>query len=180
MTKIINILAGSGCGKTTTAAGLFYEMKKMGLSCELVQEFVKNWAYEGRDIVQSDQALILEKQYAREAILYGKVDYIITDSPFILSPIYEKFNYDENGTLAPALKLLREANQSGMEHINFLLNRTKGFDPHGRYEDEETAIKIDVAVKEFLCYHELEFYELTKNEQDAKVYEILFNIEENL
>jgi len=61
MTTVINILGGSGCGKTTTAAGLFYEMKKQRISCELVQEFVKIWAYEGRDIFQRDQALILEK-----------------------------------------------------------------------------------------------------------------------
>jgi cellulose biosynthesis protein BcsQ len=180
MTKVINILAGSGAGKTTTAAGLFYELKKQGVSCELVQEFVKTWAYEGRDIVQTDQALILEKQYAREAVLYGKVDYIITDSPFILSPIYEKFNYDETDTTGPALKLLEEAKKLGVEHINFLLNRTKNFNPEGRYEDEETAIKIDVAVRDFLCYNNIDFYEVTKTAQDHKVYEIMMNIGEDI
>jgi len=176
MTKIINILGGSGCGKTTTAAGLFYEMKKQGVSCELVQEFVKTWAYEGRDILQEDQALILEKQYAREAVLYGKVDYIITDSPFILSPIYERFNYDANDTEVPALKILAGAKDNGVEYINFLLNRTKPFNHEGRYEDEETAKRIDVAVKEFLVYNNLDFYEITRSDQDNKVYEILQNI----
>jgi len=178
LTKVINILAGSGCGKTTTAAGIFYEMKKQGISCELVQEFVKTWAWKGRDIFQTDQPLILEKQYAREAMLYGKVDYIITDSPFILSPIYEKFNYDENDTLVPALRLMREARDAGIQHINFLLNRTKGFDPKGRYEDEEAAIKIDVAVKQFLCDNNLDYYAVTKTDQDEKVFEIMDNLEE--
>jgi len=173
VTKILNILGGSGCGKTTTAAGLFYEMKKMGVSCELVQEFVKLWAYEGRDIVQSDQALILEKQYSREVPFYGKVDYIITDSPFILSPIYERFNYDANDTEGPALKLMQGAKKQGVEHINFLLNRTKTFSTEGRFEDEETAKRIDVAVKEFLEYNELEYYETTRSDQDHKVFEIM-------
>ena len=173
MTKVLNVLGGSGCGKTTTAAGLFYEMKKLGISCELVQEFVKTWAYEGRNIVQKDQALILEKQYTREAVLYGKVDYIITDSPFILSPIYERFNYDANDTEGPALKLMEDVKRQGVQHINFLLNRTKDFSPEGRYEDEETAKKIDVAVKEFLVYNKLDFYETTRSEQDNKVFEIM-------
>ncbi len=173
MTKIINILGGSGVGKTTTAAGLFYEMKKQGIKCELVQEFVKLWAYQGRDILQQDQALILEKQYAREAPYYGKVDYIITDSPFILSPIYERFNYDANDTEKPALNIMKQAADNGMEHVNFLLNRTKPFSGHGRYEDEETAKKIDVAVKDFLVYNNLDYYEVTKTDQDHKVYEIM-------
>ena len=85
MTKIINIIAGSGCGKTTTAAGLFYEMKKLGLSVELVQEFVKTWAWQGKEIVREDQPTILDEQHNREMMLYNKVDFIITDSPIILS-----------------------------------------------------------------------------------------------
>lgn len=173
MTKVINILAGSGAGKTTTAAGIFYEMKKMGISCELVQEFVKTWAWEGRNIELSDQPEILEQQYAREAVLYGKVDYIITDSPFILSPIYEMFNYDEARTKETALRLMRDARDSGVEHINFLLNRTKKFDPKGRYEDEENAMKVDIAVKDFLVDNNIGYYEVTKLDQDAKVYEIM-------
>lgn len=177
MTKVINILAGSGCGKTTTAAGLFYEMKKRGLSCELVQEFVKNWAYEGREIVQEDQFEILIEQYCREQVLYGKVDYIITDSPFILSPVYEKYNYGVNKTEAKAMMLMEEAKNSDVTHLNFLLNRTKPFVKEGRYETEEQAKEIDVAVKDFLWLNDLEYYQVTKIDQDAKVYEILSQIE---
>jgi len=173
MTKVINLLGGSGCGKTTVAAGLFYEMKRNGVSCEFVQEFVKTWVYQDKVIVHADQKTILEEQYKRESVLYGKVEYIITDSPFILSPIYEKFNYELNETEDGAIQLLKNAKEQGVSHINFLLNRTIPFDHYGRYEDEETAKKIDVAVKDFLVYNELDYYEITRFDQDAKICEII-------
>jgi len=176
MTKVINIIAGSGCGKTTTAAGLFYEMKKLGLSVELVQEFVKTWAWQGKEIVREDQPTILDEQHNRETMLYNKVDFIITDSPIILSPVYEKFNYDSELTKDSALVLLEGARAQGVEHIFFLLNRTKPFDPRGRYETAEEASKIDVDIKGFMCDNGIEFYEVSKIEQDDKVNEILEEI----
>ena len=176
MTKIVNILAGSGCGKTTTAAGIFYEMKKNGINCEFVPEFVKKWAWESRPITSTDQGYILQKQYRAEKMLYGKVDYIITDSPFLLSPVYEKYYYDNEYTKDVVLFNLEKAKKDGIEHINILLNRTKVFNPSGRYETEKQAIEIDVAIKQFLCNNELEYYEVTKKEQDEKVAEILNKI----
>jgi hypothetical protein len=176
MTKVINIIAGSGSGKSTTAAGLFYEMKKRGISCELVQEWVKKWAYEGRVIEQQDQLQILEEQYEAISSLYGKVDYIITDSPYILATIYENFHFGTESTRQDALSMLQFDYDKGIDHQFYLLNRTKKFSTEGRYETEEQAIKIDVAVKEFLCYNEIEFYEMVKRKQDHKVIEILQNI----
>ena len=180
MTKVINILAGSGCGKTTTAAGVFYELKKRNINCELVSEYVKTWAWQGRKIEPIDQGYILERQARSERLLYGKVDYIVTDSPFMLSPIYEKFYNDTEYTKNTVFYFLEEAKKQGVEHINFLLNRTKPFNPQGRYEDEETAKKIDVAVVEFLLYNRLGYYKVSSEDQDDKVAEILYNIGEEL
>ena len=33
-TLIINLIGGPGSGKSTTAAGLFYKLKQMGIDCE--------------------------------------------------------------------------------------------------------------------------------------------------
>lgn len=176
MTKVINILAGSGCGKTTTAAGVFYELKKRNINCELVSEYVKTWAWQGRKIEPIDQGYILERQARSERLLYGKVDYIVTDSPFILSPIYEKFYNDTEYTKNTVFYFLEEAKKQGVEHYNYLLNRTKPFNPEGRYEDEETAKKVDVAVKDFLLYNDLEYYEIRSKDQDGKVSDIIFDL----
>jgi len=41
-TKVINLFAGPGAGKSTTAAGLFAEMKRANVDVELVTEYVKH------------------------------------------------------------------------------------------------------------------------------------------
>jgi hypothetical protein len=41
MTKIINLFGGPGIGKSTQAAGLYYEMKKLNMNVEMPYEFPK-------------------------------------------------------------------------------------------------------------------------------------------
>ena len=44
--KVINLFAGPGAGKSTTAAGLFHLMKIAGMNVELVTEFSRSWVVE--------------------------------------------------------------------------------------------------------------------------------------
>jgi len=151
MTIVVNMLGGSGLGKSTTAAGLYHQMKLDGKSVELVREYVKNWAWDGKKVGQYDQIYIFGKQARSEYMLYNKVDYIITDSPIILSPVYEKFyNNGESMIEEAAIKFLDKAEKNGVKHINFLLERNKQFNPTGRYETEDQAKQVDIKVKEFL------------------------------
>ena len=160
MTKVINLLGGSGLGKSTTAALVYGEMKNQGRQVELVREFVKEWAWEGKKVTSIGQSIIYGRQLERESLLYGKVDYIITDSPLILCSVYRSFYYG-SGVIAPLiLKDMDEIKSMGVEHVNFLLTRKKQFDCRGRYEDEKTAKKVDVAVKTFLDYHQIPYVNL--------------------
>ena len=34
-TLVINLIGGPGSGKSTTASGIFYTLKKMGINCEI-------------------------------------------------------------------------------------------------------------------------------------------------
>ncbi len=158
MTVVVNMLGGSGLGKSTTAAGLYHQMKLDGKNVELVREYVKNWAWDGKKIGQYDQIYIFGKQARSEYMLYNKVDYIITDSPIILSPVYEKFyNNGESMIEEASIKFLEKAKKNGVKHINFLLDRKKPFNPEGRYETEEQAKTVDVKVSEFLADHGLTY-----------------------
>lgn len=150
------MLGGSGLGKSTTAAGLYHRMKSEGLNVELVREYVKAWAWSGTKVGQYDQIYIFGKQARSEYMLYGKVDYIITDSPIILSPVYEKFYNDGDSMVeVAALKFLEKAENNGIQHINFLLERKKKFNPEGRYETEEQAKEVDKRVSLFLQEHSI-------------------------
>lgn len=143
MTTVINLLGGSGLGKSTTACGLFYHMKMMGMNVELVREYVKNWAWEGKKITPYDQPYIFGKQVAYESRLYGKVDYVVTDSPLITGAMYELFYTGNSLTLKPYLDFTALAEKNGVRYINLLLKRKKPFDPRGRYETEEQARGVD-------------------------------------
>ena len=89
--KVINLFGGPGVGKSTAAAGLFYEMKKRQLSVELVTEYAKDMVWEKRWNILDDQLYILAKQHRRIARLaeHG-IEYVITDSPISLGLVYLK------------------------------------------------------------------------------------------
>ena len=88
MTKVINFYGGPGSGKSTQASGLFYKMKAAGYSVELVNEFAKECVWEGNVPMLKDQLWVLAHQHRKLVRLRDKVDYIITDSPVLLSIVY--------------------------------------------------------------------------------------------
>lgn len=47
MTKIINFIGGPGVGKSTTALGVAYNLKKRRLNIEYVAEYAKDVTWEG-------------------------------------------------------------------------------------------------------------------------------------
>lgn len=166
MTRVINLLGGSGLGKSTTAAMVYAEMKNRGLHVELVREFVKEWAWEGKKVTSIGQSIIYGRQLERESLLYGKVDYIVTDSPLILCSVYRSFYYGTDVIAPLILRDLSEVKDIGVDHVNFLLNRRKSFDCKGRYEDEATAKKVDVAVRTFLDYHQIPYVNLDCDDEE--------------
>lgn len=165
-TKVINLLGGSGLGKSTTAALLYGEMKNREQSVELVREFVKEWAWEGKKPSSIGQSIIYGRQLEREALLYGKVDYIVTDSPLILCSVYRSFYYGTDIIAPLILKDIEHLDEMGVEQVNFLLKRSKQFKSEGRFEDESTARRVDEAVLTFMNYHKIPYVELDCPDQE--------------
>lgn len=172
MTKVINLFGGSGLGKSTTASLLFGEMKLLGYHVELVSEYVKTWAWQGRKPTGFDQFYIAGKQAHSESQLYGKVDYIITDSPLLLSAFYEQYHLGREICLPTILNFLGYAKDNGIEHLNFLLQRNRKFDPRGRFETEEEAISVDGKLAAWLEYIGLDYTLITEGDR-ARVEAIL-------
>lgn len=153
MTTIINLYGGPGTGKSTTSAFLFYKLKSMGQNVELVREYVKNWAWEGRHIGRYDQFYFMGKQIRSEAMLFGKVDYIVTDCPVLLGAYYSR-RYSApvvaKGILASVMSFYESASSDGHRHIDVFLNRTKPYNQAGRYENLEQAKDVDAGVQAML------------------------------
>lgn len=149
-TIVINLFGGSGSGKSTMAAFIFAYLKIQRYHCELVHEYVKSWAWEERKVGKYDQSYIFGKQAKRESILYEKVDIIVTDSPLLLVPFFEKKFTGKEYIAQSVFNFIDFAKQNGVEYHNFFIERPKQYDPRGRYETEEEAKENDRLLKEFL------------------------------
>tara|TARA_B100001057_G_scaffold391566_1_gene399840 strand:- start:14539 stop:15102 length:564 start_codon:yes stop_codon:yes gene_type:complete len=164
--KVINFYGGPGSGKSTKAAGLYYKMNMAGFSVELNNEFAKECVWEDNVPMLKDQLYMLAHQHRKILRLVGKVDYVITDSPVMLSGIYRELY---KGPLYSDLidKLARECYDK-YDNINFMLDRPKKvFIQKGRAQNEEGSIDIDQAILEMFKNEKLPFFWLKGLEEDA-------------
>jgi ABC-type oligopeptide transport system ATPase subunit len=138
--KVINIAGGPGCGKSTTAAGLFNIMKLQGFRVELVTEVAKDLTWDEAYKVRSNQLRTFALQDHSLRRLKGKRDYVITDSPLWLSLLYcDKEEFPE------WFSSLVWSVFGEYDNLNFFLRRTKPYSTEGRTENEEEARLVDLA-----------------------------------
>lgn len=178
MKKIICLYGGPGSGKSTTAAGLFYLLKNEGLTCELNREYIKDWVWEERKVRPGDQTYYFAKQARKERIyMENNVDVIITDSPLILTHFYGN-KYDEferkSNTSLVMLKHHHEiCKHYGYKVEHFLLNRTKPYDPKGRYQDVDTAKSFDIEIESILKEIGIKYNKINATSADDTLKEIM-------
>ena len=142
---VINFYGGPGSGKSTAAAGLFYNMKIAGYSVELTDEFAKECVWEGNIPMLADQLWVLGHQHRKILRLSDKVDYIITDSPVLLSPIYRE-RYGESIYSNLVDKMALECYNLYEHNINFMLTRPEDFEQYCRAQDYKECLEIDDAI----------------------------------
>jgi len=146
---VINLFGGPGVGKSTVAAGLFSLMKKENYNVEFVTEYAKELTYEGRyNVLDQDQLYVFAKQHRKILRLKNKVDWIISDSPLLLSSVYSEMNPYNIHDHSIFEKLVFNINEK-YGNIDILLLRNKDYEykQEGRYQDEEGALFVDKAIK---------------------------------
>lgn len=153
---IVNIISGPGAGKSTTAAGLFYELKKQGINCEMALEFAKDKVYEESFKTMDDQLYIFGKQYHKIWRLQNKVDVIITDSPLLISIYYNKEKSDHFNNL-----VVEQYNK--FNNILFFINRSDTYQTEGRLQTKEEAEQIDKEIKNILEKYNIEYTEINQS-----------------
>lgn len=172
MSIIINLFGGPGIGKSTQACELFSLMKKNNYNVELTYEYPKIVAWENNISTIKDQFFVTANQHRNITRLYGKVDYIIVDSPIILGCIYknkygEESEYPTNFYSELDVFIWDLFNK--YKNINILLKRndTK-FDASGRFQDIEESKKIDEEIKQQLLSHNVYFDEFNVNSNTSE------------
>lgn len=87
---VVNLIGAPGSGKSTSAAYIFSKLKMLGYNAELITEFAKDKVYEKNFSAINNQVYVFAKQYYKMDRCKEQVDVIVTDSPIILSTIYNK------------------------------------------------------------------------------------------
>lgn len=160
---VINLFAGPGAGKSTGAAYIFSQLKMLGINCEYISEFAKDKTWEGNLFALSCQEYVFGKQSYRLFRCADKVDVIITDSPIILSIIY---NHDE--VLGEDFNNVVLKKFNSYNNLNYFIKRDKPYQPIGRNETENEAKNIDNTIKDFLASKDVDFCEIVGNERGYK------------
>lgn len=164
MTKILNLYGGPGVGKSTTATGVFSRLKTKGINCEYVNEFAKEIVWEGATPMLDNQLHIFAEQFRRQFRLIGKVDYVITDSPLLLSAVYFDHWFKKRNTkmfddkYCELTKTYFLETYKQFDNINWVIHRAKSYEPKGRMQTEDEARVIDEAVQNYLLKNWVQFY----------------------
>ena len=155
---VVNMFAGPGAGKSTTAAALFTLLKlHQGIECELVPEYAKDLVWEERAHTFMNQHYIFSKQHHRIWRVSQKVEITITDSPILLSNIYRT---DMTTDTFKAF-VLEEFNV--YDNINFFIERKKRYAEYGRNETEEEARLVDHKIKHYLASNAIHYHNINGN-----------------
>ena len=152
-TLILNFTGAPGAGKSTGAAYTFAKLKMLGIDAELATEFAKDKVWEENPTPFKNQAYIFGKQSYRLSRVVGKVEVIVTDSPLLLSIIY---NNDP--------RLTNNFNESvkdvwnSYNNVTYFVHRVKPYNPNGR---NQTEAESDALSEEILKLFEDNNVEVT-------------------
>ena len=149
---VVNLLAGAGAGKSTTAAAIFSLLKLHDIETELVTEFAKDLIWEERHYTAKNQHYVFSKQQHRLWRVRNKVDVIITDSPALLRLVYVQEQ------LSDIFKQFVLEEFNAYNNMNFFLNRPKAYNEVGRNENKKEAIQIDKEIIKILDKYNIDYF----------------------
>lgn len=168
MSKIINLFGGPGIGKSSIAAGLTYKLKKKHITCDNPYEFPKMLAWDENHSAIRDQLYVLANQHRGIVKSYGKVDYIILDSPILLSLVYR--NYYRSGEYPATLyndsfdKMVLDIHNQ-YDTLNIVLNRSEGIhNEKERYQNLKQSKDLDSAIENTLIQNNIPYTKVDVND----------------
>jgi len=162
VSKVINLFGGPGIGKSSIASGITYKLKKNHITCDNPYEFPKLLAWDENHSAIADQLYVLANQHRGIVKSYGKVDYIVLDSPILLSLTYK--SYYKNNDYPASLygesfdKMLLDVFNK-YDNINIVLKRTDGnHNEDERYQNLEESIDLDISIENSLIKNNIPYH----------------------
>ncbi len=147
-------MGSAGVGKSTTATNLFTKLKQEHVNCEYVHEYAKDLTWLGHHNTLACQEYVFGKQSYRVKSLLGQVDFIITDSPIILSTLYTPEHYP------PSFKQCVIDMFKVLPNFNFYIPPKKKYNPVGRNQTELESREIDEKLRLILMENKIGYITL--------------------
>ena len=156
---LVNLFGAPGAGKSTGAAYIFSQLKMHGVNAELVTEYAKDKVWEESKAVFNNQAYIFGKQYFRISRCADKVDVVVTDSPLLLSLIY-----NNDPILGEEFNAVVRKVMNSYDCQNFYLVRVKDYNPAGRFQTESESDAIGDKIQALLEKENIDYFISTGDE----------------
>ena len=149
---VVNLIGGPGVGKSILTSEVFAALKRKFISAEISPEYIKKKIREGSMKAVQSQIYIFGKQQYQLFTMKDDIDVIVTDSPFILSSIYDTSGCNELRTL-----VMKEFNK--YDNMTYYIDRDikVPYEQEGRYQDAEGAKEVDTEVKDFLHDNNIDY-----------------------
>jgi nicotinamide riboside kinase len=158
-TKIINLIGAPSSGKTVLAAMLFAELKKMHLSVEYIQEYIKSLIYKEKYNLINNQYYISTKQYELFKSIDNKVDYIVTDGS-LFHGLYYNRSYKENVSNIEKTEIKIKEYISEFDNIYIYIKRGNWkYQNEGRIHKENEAEKISKDLRDLMNNQGILFFD---------------------
>jgi len=157
------------------AASLFAWMKKKRMNVEYAPEFAKDVVWEKSHDTLDDQIYLFGEQHHRLYRLLDQVDYIVTDSPLLVSLYYYRNGLKKyyGSTACNSFHKLADAFESLVietiemyDNINFEVVRgNRAFIQSGRLQNEEQSKEIDNELRKILRFNDIPFKTISTLEE---------------
>ena len=172
-TLVINLIGGPCSGKSTVAAELFARLKKMGVHCELVSEYIKERIYEENKTITTHQISIFGMEHYSIVNKIGKVNVIVHDGSFINNIIYKPIENPEFDNL-----IVSEYHK--FNNLDFFIKRGNiEFEDYGRIHNLKQSKELDKIIKDTYNKYGLSFIEVEARDAVDKIIPILLKKLEN-
>ena len=166
-TLVINLIGGPCSGKSTVAAELFARLKKMGVHCELVSEYIKDRIYEENKTMPSNQIAIFGMEHYNISTKLGKVDVIIHDGSFLNNVVYKVGDNKEFDAL-----IISEYKK--FNNLDFFIKRGNiEFEDYGRIHNLKQSKELDKIIKETYERYGLSYIEVEARDAVDKMIPII-------
>lgn len=160
--KTINLFGSAGAGKSTTAAGLFYEMKRHWIEAEYIQEYAKELIWANSSHMLSEQNYIFAEQEHRLNRLREKVSIAIADSPLLLSSFYAPLTYPE--AFHQSVFHFFES----YDNINIFVKRSHEYSLSGRMQNSDESDYVAQEMQRFLTDNGISFWSITASDASPR------------